>query len=293
MNFKKFNHILHEHARLPIEIDRSSFDEVLDGFALVEPKPRFVISRKLIASMMSVMLFLAIFTTFTILEFTPTKSLTIDLNPGFEVVMNRFNRVISINAVGDDASEIIDEISYWHQTPENVLNHIVEVSIENGYAITGDVTVLISVNTADESLLEKLSLKADSMNLKTMFMSVNMSESVSFTAQLTASTSFNSVLDSFKIYTPVIQESDSVDSAVSSPEAFYDDIYGNTDMATEINWTEDMLIELANYHEITLGKLQLVIAVFDAYDEYDTEAEFLSLIDAPISTLFDLYEDRP
>jgi len=292
MNFKKFNTILHEHARMPIEIDRSLFEETLADFEVIEKKPRFMISRRLITTLMSVIMFLAIFTTFTILEFTPTKTLTIDLNPGFEVVMNRFNRVVSVNAVGDEAAGMIDEIRYWHQTPEKVLNNIVAISIQKGYATTGDVTLLISVDTTDEVLLEKLSLNSESMNLKTMFMSINMTETVRYTSQLTLNSSSNSVFDSFKIYTPVIQESDSIDSAQGSPESFYDSVYGDVALSSEVQWTEDLLVSLANYHQITLGKLQLVIAVFEAYEEYDSETEFLSLIEAPISTLIDLYENR-
>ena len=292
MNFKKFNTILHEHARMPIEIDRSLFEETLADFEVIEKKPRFKISRRLITTLMSVIMFLAIFTTFTILEFTPTKTLTIDLNPGFEVVMNRFNRVVSVNAVGDEAAGMIDEIRYWHQTPEKVLNNIVAISIQKGYATTGDVTLLISVDTTDEVLLEKLSLNSESMNLKTMFMSINMTETVRYTSQLTLNSSSNSVFDSFKIYTPVIQESDSIDSAQGSPESFYDSVYGDVALSSEVQWTEDLLVSLANYHQITLGKLQLVIAVFEAYEEYDSETEFLSLIEAPISTLIDLYENR-
>lgn len=295
MKYNKFKHILHEHARLPIEIDRSSFDEVLDSFVLTEKKPTFVLNKRWVSIVMSFVILIAISITFTIFEFTPSKTLTIDLNPGFEVVLNRFNRVVQVNAVGDEAQTLIDDISYWHQSPEKVLATIVDLSVQHGYATENDVTVLISVNTSDEVLLKKLTVQSDELNLKTMFMSINVTETVSYTSRLLTSTNFSSALESYKIYVPEVSEAIASDAMGSSPESFYDDFYGDTDVTTNTSyvWSEDLLVSLAEYHDITLGKLQLVIAVFEAYEDYDTEEEFITLIESPISTLVDLYENRP
>ncbi len=295
MKYQKFKEILHEHARLPIEIDRSSFSDVLDEFEYVEKKPKFVLNRRFVTVVMSFMMLLALSITFTIFEFTPAKTLTIDLNPGFEVVLNRFNRVVQVNAVGDEASAMIEDITYWHQSPEKVLASIVDLSVEKGYATVGDVTVLISVNTTDEALLKKLTVQSDTMNLKTMFMSINMTESVSYTSRLLTSTNFTSALESYKIYVPEVQDAITNEMTGSSPESFYDDFYGNIDVTTtnSVVWSENLLVTLADYHDVTIGKLQLAIAVFEAYDEYDTEAEFLSLIESPISTLVELYDNKP
>ncbi|PKL01464.1 MAG: hypothetical protein CVV56_00330 [Tenericutes bacterium HGW-Tenericutes-1] len=294
MKFNKFKEILHEHARLPIEIDRSSFSDVLDEFEYVEVKPKFVFNKRVISLVMSFMILIAMSVTFTIFEFTPAKTLTIDLNPGFEVVLNRFNRVVQVNAIGDDADTMIDDIRFWHKSPEKVLSSIVDISVKKGYATVDDVTVLISVNTTDEVLLKKLTVQSDELNLKTMFMSINMTETVDYTSRLLTSTNFTSALESYKIYVPEIQEAIATDTTGSSPETFYDDLYSNTTVtSTNIVWSENLLVSLADYYDITLGKLQLVIAVFEAYDEYDTEAEFIALVESPISTLVDLYDNRP
>lgn len=295
MKYQKIKEILHEHARLPIEIDRSSFSDVLDEFEYIETKPKFVLNRRFVTVVISFMMLLALSITFTIFEFTPAKTLTIDLNPGFEVVLNRFNRVVQVNAVGDEARGMIDNIAYWHQTPENVLKSIVDLSVEKGYTSVDDVTVLISVNTSDDVLLRKLTVQSEEMNLKTMFMSINMTETVGYTSRLLTSTNFSSAIESYKVYVPEIQEAVASDSTGSSPESFYDDFLSNTDVTTTTSfiWSENLLVNLADYHDITLGKLQLVIAVFEAYDEYDTEAEFLTLIESPISTLVDLYDNKP
>ena len=283
MKYRRFKSLIEDHARLPIEIDRSEIDSELLNFVPQETKPKYVISLKLVSMIVSSLMILLVFTTLIIWEFTPTKMLTIDINPSFEISLNRFNRVVSVEAVSNDANEIVGKLSFWHRNPDFVMNNIYEVAIEAGYTET-DMAMLISVDSEDETLVNKLSKQADKLEIKTMFMSANLSSTYVFTSQLMTKNESNNNSD---FYFPIIESTAGLDNIPT-----YENPMDENDFYNQEYWTETSISLVANEYNITIGKLQLVIAIFDLYPEYDTLEEFENLIYSSVKTLIDLYENE-
>lgn len=288
MKYKRFEALLKEHARQPVEISRLDIDDELVNFIPQESKPKRFFSRKILSLVASSLMLLIVLTTFTVWEFTPTKILTIDINPGFEININRFNRVVSITAVNEDAEPMLDDLTFWHKSPEKVLKNIYDVASLKGYAET-DSAMLISLNSNDEVLVSRLSSEADELNIKTVFMSTNYSAIYVYTAKLESRTESSVSSGSIDFYAPVFEST--TQTGVNSD--YYYDSLDEIDIITSQYWSETAIRFVADNHQITIGKLQLVLAIYNAYEEYDTIDEFESLIDSSISTLLTLYENKP
>lgn len=282
MKYRHFKTLIKDYAHLPIQIDQSKIDDELMHFVPQKTKTSYFMNPKLVTMIVSSLMFLLMLTTLLIWEFTPTKILTIDINPSFEIKLNRFNRVLSVDAVSEDAEEIVNELSFWHRNPDKVMMNIYSVAIDKGYNET-DIAMLISMDSEDEFLVKKLSDQADKLEIKTMFMSMNISSVAVYTAQLQSKNESSFFSD---FYVPVIESTSGIDNypAVGN-------IVTDTDFYNREYWTEASITMVANNYQITIGKLQLVIAIFDQYPEYDTLEEFEYLINASISTLFELYEN--
>lgn len=288
MKYKHFEALLKNHAHQPVEINRLEIDDILMSFIPQEKKQMRFFSRKNLAMMASSLMLLIVGALFTIWEFKPTKILTVDINPGFEINVNRFNRVVSINAVNEDAIPMIDDLSYWHKSPEKVLKNIYDVATLKGYTVN-DSAMLISLDENDEVLVSRLSSEADELNIKTVFMSTNYSSVYVYSAKLESKTENVISSDSINFYAPVLEST----ASMGSNSDYYFDSMDTTDIINNQFWSETAIKEVAHNNQITIGKLQLVIAIFNAYEEYDTIEEFQSLIDSSISTLLTLYENKP
>ena len=287
MKFKRFKSLIKDHTHLSINIDRSEINQELLQFIPSDSTKNPRINRKWISLAMSALMFLIMITSFTVMEFTPSKVFSIDINPGFEITLNRFNRVVAINAVSEDANPIIDDLSFWHKSPEKVLRNIYEVALNQGYE-ENYIAMLISVDSNDEVVINKLSAQADKLNIKTVFMSTYHSSFLVFTAKLETRTESSLASDSIDFYSPIIEYPNDVVVIPSSSDAM-----NNSDIVTHQIWTESTIKSLASSYQVTLGKIQLVIAIFDAYPEYDTLEDFNALVDSSIARLISLYENRP
>lgn len=69
---------------------------------------------------------------------TPYSYVSLDVNPSFEFVINRFDRVLEVKAVNDDAEEIVDEINIEGLKNKEILQAVKNVLKElkdQGYII--------------------------------------------------------------------------------------------------------------------------------------------------------------
>lgn len=58
------------------------------------------------------------------LYFTPTSMISIDVNPSFELEVNRFNRVISVNGYNEDGQVLAKELNLRFTNYEDAVNEI-------------------------------------------------------------------------------------------------------------------------------------------------------------------------
>lgn len=73
----------------------------------------------------------------------PCETVTIDVNPSIELVINRFDRVIEINFNNDDANEIYNDIKFKNKKIDVALEKCYESLLENGYLDNEDSNMII------------------------------------------------------------------------------------------------------------------------------------------------------
>lgn len=59
------------------------------------------------------------------LYFTPSAVVSIDINPSFELSLNRFDRVIGVTAYNEDAEALLSKLSLRNRSYENALDSII------------------------------------------------------------------------------------------------------------------------------------------------------------------------
>ncbi|MEA4986541.1 MAG: hypothetical protein VB095_00550, partial [Anaerovorax sp.] len=84
----------------------------------------------------------AVFAVFTIsgvsayAYYSPYSYVSLDVNPSIEYTLNRFDRVLDVEAVNDDGQDILEEIGLTNienQTIEEAIQQTIEEIAENGY----------------------------------------------------------------------------------------------------------------------------------------------------------------
>ena len=92
---------------------------------------------------------------------TPYSYVSLDINPSFEFLINRFDRVLEVRAVNDDGEKVVDKISITDlknkEINEAVKNVIVELK-EQGYIIEGkEGGVVLATSSKNQEKVDKLS----------------------------------------------------------------------------------------------------------------------------------------
>jgi hypothetical protein len=97
--------------------------------------------KKLIAA--AACLFLLLTGTYW-LYFIPTAEISIDINPSIELGVNRFDRVVSVNARNEDGKELADSLSIKYMDYEGAVRQIME---DKGIAamLSGDEVMAVTV----------------------------------------------------------------------------------------------------------------------------------------------------
>lgn len=302
MKFKQFKQILSDHAKLPVKYDASIIEKMHESYEPADQKPKFRWNPRQVLSALSIMLFAGLILSGGFITLKPTHSLSIDINPGFELLLNRFGSVVKVNAIGEEAAALKSDLRFWMRSPETVLENIVSLATDAGYVEGENPFVLIYISGSGSeasSLLLSMSEASLRLNLTTLYLTDERFETDAGAGDLQADNYFvksTSGLVTFFSSTTSSTNSPANESIEGMP--IFDDRYVNsdTDTVTVIQYmsvNSDQLTKLAEELDITVGKLQLVIAIFNGYSENDSYAEFLALTELPISDLYALFQDIP
>ncbi|MCI8308581.1 MAG: hypothetical protein HFH14_11095 [Lachnospiraceae bacterium] len=60
------------------------------------------------------------------LYFTPVSAISIDINPSFEISVNRFGRVIAVDSMNDDDEELANTLNIKYKYYEDAINQILD-----------------------------------------------------------------------------------------------------------------------------------------------------------------------
>jgi len=302
MKFKQFKQILTDHAKLPVKYDASIIEDMHESYEPADKKPKFRWNPRQIFSALSLMLFAGLILTGGFITLKPTHSLSIDIHPGFELLLNRFGSVVKVNAIGDEAAALKGDLRFWMRSPETVLENIVSIATDAGYVEGPTPFVLIYISgfgSEASSLLLSMSEASLRLNLSTIYLTDERFETDASAGDLQADNYFvksSSGLITFFSSFYSTTSSSQTESVQGMP--VFEDRYVNSDSDTitviqYMSVDSDQLAKLADELDITLGKLQLVITIFNGYSENDSYPEFLALTELPISELYDLFQNIP
>jgi len=299
MRFRQFHRLLRDSASLPVTRDED-FVRRVAGPAAAEPA---IVRRKpfsrLAFSLSSVAaVFAAV--VFGFYGLHPAAVLTVDVNPSVQISINHFNRVIGFKALNDDADVLIGRVDWFNRTPENVLVALYQELVEAGFIETDDVLLLgLSGITAAEGETYQ-SAFADALSAANLLY-MNEYEADDATVILRASQAFQ----------------ESADAETDERSAFWDGVYDaategmNADVVTTtapmmtttagVPATDDAVVvsqlplsasdlaDLAASFGVSVAKLRLAIAVFNAMPAFQTTTDLYALALLPISELAALY----
>jgi len=142
-NFKKVKYI--EGCRIGEEIDISVIPSI--GYTLLAQ--RFAA----IAAVFMIMFGIGLYS-----YYSPYSYVAVDINPSVEIVLNRFERVLDVKALNEDAHIIVnDSGKYMHNRLDKVIKQIIDNAYEKNY-IKADTEneILITVSAPNPSVAEQI-----------------------------------------------------------------------------------------------------------------------------------------
>ena len=89
----------------------------------------------------------------------PSYSLTMDVNPSIEIVSNRFDRVVEINPLNEDARQMLKDFELKDKDLTSAIEDLADLMVLTGYISGGEdnlVSIRVSDGNASEEVLNKL-----------------------------------------------------------------------------------------------------------------------------------------
>jgi len=301
MNFKNFKTILTRHTHVPVSKQNTIIETMHEYYEPAEKPARFKFSKRMIFSALTAFVFLGLVSFASVLEFTPTESLTLDINPGFEIQLNRYGRVVNVEAYGEDAIAIVKDLKLGSRSPEVVINNLVNDCIESGIDINSSSIVMISLsNQANTDLKTTIEQWFVQSNLTLFYVTpgslmqetlviVNNNDVNYFIKSTSGLIEYTVSSSRTESTSGALNNNESYDIPAANSDAFLDEQLVQGYFLIDADDLETASIVL----DITEARLQLIIAVFNAYEEFNTKAEFQALVEMPLNALIEQYEAIP
>ena len=83
----------------------------------------------------------------------PYGHVALDINPSFQLTMNRLSSVITLEALNDDGEEILEAADIQDKDMKTTLIAILNAMIEKGYLSSEDNAILVSVDNKSSKKL--------------------------------------------------------------------------------------------------------------------------------------------
>lgn len=169
MKLNEFRHILKTNAHLPLPEEKAErIVQIKEHY--IAPDSREILvrrKRKLGTSLFSVLV-MSCMATVIFLGTQVKSTVTVELNPPVTLSVNYFNRVIAIEGENEDGLELIQSLDRKSGTLSSVLDNMLEVAVEEGYAVPSETNyVLLGVNgtsyQTEELLIREIS-QSDQIN---------------------------------------------------------------------------------------------------------------------------------
>ena len=89
----------------------------------------------------------------------PTSYVSLDINPSILLSVNRFDKVVKVEALNDDASKVISDLKLYNTDVTDAVNKIVNEANELGYVKDEEEAILVSTYCDNTEKQDKLQQK--------------------------------------------------------------------------------------------------------------------------------------
>lgn len=89
----------------------------------------------------------------------PSYSLTMDVNPSIEIVSNRFDKVVEVKPLNEDAREMLKDFEIKDKDLTSTIEDLADLMVLTGYISGGEdnlVSIRVSDGNASEEVLNRL-----------------------------------------------------------------------------------------------------------------------------------------
>jgi len=130
-----------------------------------KPNSKYSFSFRVVASFMAVIFVVfALYASISPFINSPSSysTLSIDINPSVELTINRYEQVVSIEAVNSDANALINSVNLLGDNVELAIEKLLNKAIEQGYLTTENSNALLfSVKNKNQERIDALKLKIE------------------------------------------------------------------------------------------------------------------------------------
>lgn len=285
MKLKEFNKILNNSAKF--NISNRSEEISLDNYVFQHNYKRKNTLKTFALTLSSIILVL-IFSFYLYYNSTPYVVLTIDINPSIEVKLNRFNRVIEVSSLNDDALNFISDIDAKRMPLNDFLDLIYEKGLEENYFTDTKANALIGIYgstfSSENKVLSLINESSKINSLSILYHSENQESMFNIDSGENDESVLSSIIDYYNNKSGEIVSSEYDGDYVLEVPNTRDSIEFST-----LPVTEEEFIALANDLDISITKLNIVRFIFENSTDYTTISDFIELANSDISDLIELY----
>ena len=112
-----------------------------------------------LSSAVAAVLLLAMVSTGTVVYANPTYYISIDTNPGIVLEVNRFERVVQVRAVNEEAEAVLHGLALKNMSAEEAVGKTMDRMSEMGYLASAETNIVISTSAKDAAKAGKMSAK--------------------------------------------------------------------------------------------------------------------------------------
>jgi len=303
MKLRQFQKILAASAAIPVTRDDGFVARVTADMTVAVIPSRTPFLRRIALSFAAAAFSFALFVT-GFLGFHADVTVTVDVNPSFELRINHYDRVVGLEALNGEAEAILAGIGFFNARPETVLSELYEALSAAGYVTDQDV-ILLGISGIGEAEGERYETSYSTALGQATVLYMNAFET---TLTLRTSAAFaESVFETDDARSAVWEDVFATDAAPASGSsttieavtttAGTDTFYDVTDKEAVYNLSPALdgieIAVLAESLGVTEAKLRLAIAVFNGDESYATMSDLVWLTVQPVSALATLYANLP
>lgn len=288
MKLNRFNQILNESSEFNIN-NRANEIDAKEYLFQTRKKPSRTLLK--LSYTFSAVLVIFLFSFYLYVTQTTFTTVTIDINPSIEVDLNRFNRVIDVKPLNEDAQAFIDRLDNGRMSFDQFIDNLYQVSLDEQYFTPSNAEALVGVyGTSYQTESDVLKIMTEKQEIDSVAVTFHSEDNTTFfTLPETENTNFLSSINYLVGASSVTDTSEYYGSDVETPGTPEDSLDSNIITQGNAIYSEADWETIANHFDISITKLNIIRYIFVHSDDYTTESDLTTLVQMNITDLNQIY----